>query len=74
MDIDSIKKIVNSNIPDESKRQCIIGILANDKDVIPEILQILNEERKQKENLILDFNAELSRALVVLKYFPHLYG
>lgn len=66
MDIDSIKKIVNSNIPDELKAQHIISILANDKDVIPEILQILDEERKQKENLILDSHSELSRALVVL--------
>lgn len=37
-----------------------------DKKVIPTILEMLQQERL-KDELILDSNAELSRALIVLK-------
>ncbi len=67
MDIKKIKEIVNLEISDEQKEQYILAIMANDKKVIPAILNILKYEREKKEELILDSNVELSRALLVLK-------
>jgi hypothetical protein len=67
MDIKSITEIVNSSGSDELKEKMIISILSRDKKIIPTILQILQSERLSKDELILDSNAELSRALVVLK-------
>jgi len=66
MDIKSIKQIVNSGLPDDYQEKAILSILADDKKVIPHIMEILDNERKQSKELILDTNAELSRALLVL--------
>ena len=67
MDIKSITEIVNSSGSNELKEKMIISVLSVDKKVIPIILEILQEERVKKDELILDSNAELSRALIVLK-------
>jgi hypothetical protein len=67
MDIKSIKQIVNSDLPNDYQEKAILSILADDKKVIPYIMEILENERKQSRELILDTNAELSRALIVLK-------
>lgn len=67
MDIKKIKEIVNLEISDEQKERYILGIIADDKNAIPTILKILGKEREKREELILDANAELSRALIVLK-------
>lgn len=67
MDIKKIKEVVNSHISDGLKETYILGIIADDKNAIPTILNILKHEREQKEKLILDTNVELSRALIVLK-------
>ena len=67
MNLKEIKQIVNNSIlPDSLKEQAIITILSQDKEVIPTIMQILNEERNTNRELLLDTNAELSRALIVL--------
>ena len=66
MDIKSIKQIVNSDLPSDYQEEAILSILADDKKVIPYIMKILENERKQNKELILDTNAELSRALLVL--------
>ena len=66
MDIKSIKQIVNSDLPSDYQEKAILSILANDEKVIPYIMEILDNERKQSKELILDTNAELSRALLVL--------
>lgn len=67
MNIKQIKEVVNLNISDEQKERCILAIIADDKEAIPNILNILNIEREKREELILDSNAELSRALIILK-------
>lgn len=67
MDLKSIKEILDSHLTEESKEQSIMIILVNDEKVIPTILKLLEEKRKQEKELILDSTAELSRALVVLK-------
>ncbi len=66
MDIKSIKQIVNSDLPSDYQEKAILSILADDKKVIPYIMEILENERKQSKELILDTNSELSRALIVL--------
>ena len=70
MDIKLITEILNSSNSDELKEKMIISVLSVDKKVIPIILEILQEERVKKDELILDSNAELSRALIVLKESP----
>lgn len=67
MDIKSIKQIVMSNMPEAHQRNAILAIIANDKKAIPYIMEILDNEREKNNELILDSNAELSRALVVLE-------
>ena len=66
MNIKSIKQIVNSDLPNDYQEKAILSILADDKKVIPYIMEILENERKQSKELILDTNSELSRALLVL--------
>ena len=66
MDIKSIKQIVNSDLPTDYQEKAILSILANDEKVIPCIMKILENEREQNKELILDTNSELSRALLVL--------
>lgn len=66
MDISKIKEIVTSNSDDNTKEKLIITTLSKDKNLIPTLLKILNEERKESEELISEFNLELSRSLVAL--------
>jgi hypothetical protein len=67
MNIKKIADIVKLPIPDKLKEKYVIAVISEDKNVIPIILEILNSEREIKEELLLDTNTELSRALVVLK-------
>lgn len=67
MNLKAIKAITTSGLSDEYQSRAILEVLANDPDVIPNILSILEIERETKRELILDSNAELSRALIVLK-------
>lgn len=67
MNIRKIRDIVNLNLPDETTESYLIAIIAEDKKVIPTLLEMLNSERELKEKLLLETNAELSRALVVLQ-------
>lgn len=70
MDIKNIKLIVNSNLSIDCQEKAILSILATDKKVIPYIMEILEKERKQNEELLLDTNLELSRAFVSLVANP----
>lgn len=67
MNIKKIRDIINWNLPDDVTESYLIAVISEDKKVIPTILEMLNNERKLKEELLLDTNAELSRALVVLQ-------
>jgi len=66
MDIKSIKQIVNSNLPADYQEKEILAILADDKKVVPYIMEILQNERNRNKELLLDTNMELSRALITL--------
>ncbi len=61
MDLETIKKIVNSDSPSKSKELQILYVLAADKNAIPTILDILNAERKSNYEMITDLNLNLSR-------------
>ena len=66
MNLKELKEIINSGLSEEVTKSEIINCLARDKNVIPTIMRILERERVEKNELILDQNAELSRALIVL--------
>ncbi len=71
MNVELIAQIVNDrNNSEEEKRSLIIGVLARDKNAMPDILELLAEERKNKNELILGFNLELSRANVYIEEKP----
>lgn len=67
MDVNAIKQIVNSELPIDYQEKAILSVLANDKNVIPYIMEILEYERTQSKELLLDTNMELSRAFITLK-------
>jgi len=60
MDIKNIKQIVNSNLPTDYQEQAILSIIADDKTVIPYIIEILVNKRNQNKELLLDTNIKLS--------------
>lgn len=67
MDLKSIQEVVNSNqLVAEQKEALIINILASDEKVIPLMMKILSAERRESNELISDYNLELSRALVLI--------
>ncbi len=70
MDLEKIKAIVNSDISKEHQESLIVTVLSQDKNVIPNILNLLERERIQQKELLLDTNLELSRALVIMNKNP----
>lgn len=65
MNLENIKAIVNSGLPNWER--LLIYELSKDKDAIPIMMEILHAERKEKEELIIDLNALLSKAHVGLE-------
>jgi hypothetical protein len=60
-------KLLEENKLDEHGfKQFLYEYLATEEDIIPHLLSILGQERKNKKELLLDTNAELSRALVTI--------
>ena len=47
----------------------IMEYVSNDENVIPNVLKILNFERKRKEELLNNTSFELSRALVAFEFY-----
>ena len=66
MDIKKIREIVSLGLPEQTIEMLILGVIAEDKNAIPTILKILESERNDNRELLLDTNLELSRALIVL--------
>ena len=63
MDIKGIKDIVNSdNLSDGAKESKIIDCLAQDENVIPLMMTILNREREMKSEVLVEMNVLLSKA------------
>lgn len=60
--LDKIQLVLsNQLLDDESKSMSILALIAYDKNAIPFIMDMLQHERKESRQLILDMNLELSR-------------
>ncbi len=70
MNIDKIKTIVNSGIDHDTMRRFIIEVIADDENVIPMVMQILDAERSARKELITDLNLNLSRAHIYIEERP----
>lgn len=66
MNISKIRTILDLPIPDENKSDMILAVISEDEKAIPYLLNILQFERERKKDLILESNAELSKAYVAL--------
>jgi len=66
MDLQKIKDIVNSDLDNKSKEYKVLGVLAKDKKAIPTILEMLDRERKIKEEVQSEMNLLLSKAHIGL--------
>lgn len=67
MNIENIRKIVCSSLDEKSMRYYLIAEIARDKNAILDVMDMLNSERENNKELILDMNLELSRADVHLR-------
>jgi hypothetical protein len=67
MDLTELSGIINSGFPNDIKETMIISSLANDKKVITTILQLLESERMQEKELLLEMNVLLSKAEIGLE-------
>lgn len=67
MDLNKIKEIVNSDIPNEYKEYSIVEVLANDENVIPTIMKILDRDREFKKEISQEMNLLLSKAHIGLE-------
>jgi len=66
--INKIKEIVNENFLDDvTKKRLIFNVISEDKDAIPNILSILDNERQDNKTLLIDTNEKLSIAFVCLQ-------
>lgn len=70
MDIDQITKVINSDIPDENKRTAILNIISRDANAIPDLLEMLQEERDFKQDFIKNINFELSQSRSFIENLP----
>jgi hypothetical protein len=59
--------VTNGDIPDDTKERMIYDIISKDENALLTIIHILHAERKRKKELIINMNAELSRAHVTIK-------
>lgn len=66
MDIQELKTILNSELPDEIKKSEIINCLSKDEQVIPVIMSILEREREFKKELQSEMNLLLSKAHTII--------
>ncbi len=64
MNLKNIQQIVNSEHP--MWEALLIQELAKDENVIPEILDILNEERRRKKEVMAEMNMLLSQADTII--------
>ena len=60
-DLDAIKEVILDQYPCKEER--IVMVLAQDENIIPTLLSILQKQNDKKGEVIRDANAELSRAL-----------
>lgn len=66
MDINELKEIINSGLPDETIKSLIITSIAKDENVIPVVMKILERERQLKKEIHEEMNVLLSKAHIGL--------
>ena len=66
MNLQELKSIINSGLPDDVVKSEIINSLAKDENVIPVIMKILERERQFKKEIHDKMNVLLSKAHVGL--------
>jgi hypothetical protein len=66
MNIQELKSIINSGLPDEVVKSEIFKLLARDEFTIPIILNILQRERDLNKEIIEEMNQLLSKAHIGL--------
>lgn len=68
MNLKEISLIVNSEeLTEDQKKQFIIISLSKSKDVIPDILKILESERNNNKLIISDLNVTIAKSLLFIK-------
>lgn len=70
MNLKQLKEIINSPIPSNVMESLIIASLAKDKNVMKDILALIEEERNTNNELISEFNLQLSRAHIHIDCRP----
>lgn len=66
MNLQELKSIINSGLPDDVVKSEIINSLAKDENVIPVVMKILERERELKKEIQTEMNLLLSKAHVGL--------
>lgn len=67
MDLQKIRQLVNGNLTNDIVRMTILKVIAEDETALLDMMQILENERRRKKELILEMNMQLSRADMGLK-------
>jgi hypothetical protein len=65
--LEAAKMCSKGLLSEDAFKMCIFEWMAQDESIIPNLLQVLQAERKEKKELLLNTNLELSRALVTLQ-------
>lgn len=66
MNLQELKSIINSGLPDDVVKSEIINSLAKDENIIPVVMKILERERQFKKEIHEKMNMLLSKAHVGL--------
>ena len=66
MNLEELKSIINSGLPDDVIKSEIINSLAKDENVIPVVMRILECEREFKKEIHNEMNLLLSKAHIGL--------
>lgn len=66
MEIQELKEILNSGLPDDLKKIKVIDSLAKDEEFIPNMMLILKREREIKKEIHDEMNLLLSKSHIAL--------
>ena len=66
MNVEELKSIINSGLPDDVVKSEIINSIAKDENVIPVVMKILERERQFKKEIHEEMNLLLSKAHIGL--------
>lgn len=67
MNIAEIKKIIDSDLPEEYKRTAILNSICKDDNALPDLLEMLHEERRFKHEALRLAYIELTKYVEVIQ-------